>query len=199
MEEKIKLVFKDIIKKLRQERGLSQQELAQKTGLSASSIGMYEQGRRKPSFEVLQLFADTFNVDIDYLLGRSVEPNKYLTILIRAQKELSEEDLKSLEDMAEYLLYRNKRRKSEKRKNLEIKDILIERMKSTMEKLDISAAELSRRTGIRSSSISDYLTGKYAPKQDKIDLIAEALGVSPVWLMGWEDENGLKIPLQIID
>ena len=62
-----------------------------------------------------------------------------------------------------------------------------------MEKLDISAAELSRRTGIRSSSISDYLTGKYAPKQDKIDLIAEALGISPVWLMGWEDENKCKI------
>lgn len=80
-----------------------------------------------------------------------------------------------------------------------MRDILIERMKSAMEKLDISAAELSRRTGIRSSSISDYLTGKYAPKQDKIDLIAEALGVSPVWLMGWEDENGLKIPLQIVD
>lgn len=199
MGEKIELNFKDIIKKLRQERGLSQQELAQKTGLSASSIGMYEQGRRKPSFEVLQLFADTFNVDIDYLLGRSVEPNRYLTILIRAQKELSEEDLKSLEDMAEYLLYRNEKRKTEKRKKLEIKDILIERMKSTMEKLDISAAEISRRTGIRSSSISDYLTGKYAPKQDKIDLIAEALGVSRVWLMGWEDENGLKIPLQIID
>ena len=80
-----------------------------------------------------------------------------------------------------------------------MRDILIERMKSTMEKLDISAAEISRRTGIRSSSISDYLTGKYAPKQDKIYLIAEALGVSPAWLMGWEDENGLKIPLQIID
>ena len=76
---------------------------------------------------------------------------------------------------------------------MKMRDILIERMKATMEKLDISAAELSRRTGIRSSSISDYLTGKYAPKQDKIDLIAEALGVSPVWLMGWADEEELPV------
>lgn len=82
---------------------------------------------------------------------------------------------------------------------MKMRDILIERMKSAMEKLDISAAELSRRTGIRSSSISDYLTGKYAPKQDKIDLIAEALGVSPVWLMGWEDENGLKNAMRVFD
>lgn len=70
MEEKIELHFKDIIKKLRQERGLSQQELAQKTGLSASSIGMYEQGRRKPSFEVLQLFADTLLIQNVPLIER---------------------------------------------------------------------------------------------------------------------------------
>lgn len=96
--------FKDILKELRQNRNWSQQELAQKTNLSASSIGMYEQGRRKPSFEVLELFADTFNVDFDYLLGRSSESNKYSKILTRAQDELSEEDLKSLEDMAEFFL-----------------------------------------------------------------------------------------------
>lgn len=101
--------FKDIIKKLRQERELSQQELAEKTGLSASSIGMYEQGRRKPSFEVLELFADTFNVDMDYLLGRSSEPNKYSRILTRAQDELSKEELQSLENMAEYFLNRKKK------------------------------------------------------------------------------------------
>lgn len=102
--------FKDIIKKLRRERGLSQQELAQKTGLSASSIGMYEQGRRKPSFEVLELFADTFNVDMDYLLGRVVEPNRYSRILTRAQDELSKEDLQSLENMAEFYLNRKNKK-----------------------------------------------------------------------------------------
>ncbi|MGP1544613.1 MAG: helix-turn-helix domain-containing protein [Candidatus Fimenecus sp.] len=103
--------FKDILKELRQTRNWSQQELAQKTNLSASSIGMYEQGRRKPSFEVLELFADTFNVDFDYLLGRSSESNKYSKILTRAQDELSEEDLKSLEDMAEYFLSKNRKTK----------------------------------------------------------------------------------------
>ncbi len=103
--------FKDILKELRQTRNWSQQELAQKTNLSASSIGMYEQGRRKPSFEVLELFADTFNVDFDYLLGRSSESNKYSKILTRAQDELSEEDLKSLEDMAKYFLSKNRKTK----------------------------------------------------------------------------------------
>lgn len=100
--------FKDILKQLRLERGLSQQELAQKSGLSASSIGMYEQGRRKPSFEILEIFADTFNVDLDYLLGRAKNPKSFSKILTRAQDELSPEDLKSLEDMAEFFLSRSK-------------------------------------------------------------------------------------------
>ena len=36
------------------EKKLTQQEVGEGTGLSTSSIGMYEQGRRKPSFDVLK-------------------------------------------------------------------------------------------------------------------------------------------------
>ena len=64
---------------------------------------------------------------------------------------------------------------------------LIERMKATMEKKQISQAELSKLTGIRASSISDYLNNRYEPKQDKIYLIADALRVNPAWLSGRDD------------
>ncbi len=60
---------------------------------------------------------------------------------------------------------------------------IIARIKEIMTAKGISQAELVRRTGIRASSISDWLSGKYTPKQDKIDLMAAALGVSPAWLM----------------
>ena len=66
---------------------------------------------------------------------------------------------------------------------------LIERMKATMHEKQITQAELSKRTGIRASSISDYLNNRYEPKQDKIYLIAEALNVDPAWLSGREIEN----------
>ena len=55
----------------------------------------------------------------------------------------------------------------------------------------MTAAELSRKSGIRASSISDYLTGKYEPKQDKIDQLAQALNVSPAWLMGYEHKDSI--------
>ena len=63
--------FANVFKKLRLSMGLTQEELASKLNISRSRIGMYETGSREPDFETLELIADFFNVDMDYLLGRS--------------------------------------------------------------------------------------------------------------------------------
>lgn len=68
---------------------------------------------------------------------------------------------------------------------------LIQRMKQVMNEKGITQAELSKRTGIRASSISDYLNNRYEPKQDKIYLIAEALSVNPGWLSGRDDSSAI--------
>ncbi len=48
----------------------------------------------------------------------------------------------------------------------------------------ITPATLSKSTGINEGTLSNYRKGKYAPKQQRTELIANALGVSPAWLMG---------------
>lgn len=63
--------FQNIFKRLRSSSGLTQAEMAEKLGISRSTIGMYETGAREPDFETLEKIADFFNVDIDYLLGRT--------------------------------------------------------------------------------------------------------------------------------
>ena len=63
--------FGTILRKLRNEKELSQQELADELKISKSAINMYERGERQPNFETLELIADYFNVDMDYLYGRS--------------------------------------------------------------------------------------------------------------------------------
>jgi transcriptional regulator with XRE-family HTH domain len=63
-------VFSNIFKKIREQSGLTQQQMADKLGISRSAIGMYENGEREPNFETLELIADTFNVDMNYLLGK---------------------------------------------------------------------------------------------------------------------------------
>ena len=78
--------------------------------------------------------------------------------------------------------------------------LMIERLRTLMREKDITQAELSRLTGIRASSISDWLKGKYTPKQDKIALLADALHVTPAWLLGYgkeEDKKPKVIDLQV--
>lgn len=65
------MTIADRIRDLRHAHGLSQQELADKIGVSKSSINMYERGDRIPRSNVQEALADYFNVDLDYLTGRS--------------------------------------------------------------------------------------------------------------------------------
>ena len=63
--------FKERLKQLRTESGLTQTELADKLQMSKGSIGNYESGNREPNMETLEAIADFFNVDLDYLQGRT--------------------------------------------------------------------------------------------------------------------------------
>lgn len=58
------------------------------------------------------------------------------------------------------------------------------RLAKIMTERGMTQSELSRLTGIRVSSISDYLRGVYEAKQDKVFLLADALRVNSQWLMG---------------
>ena len=62
---------------LRKEAGMSQAELASRLKISPSAVGMYEQGRREPSVDILVAMAGIFRVSTDYLLlgSRSAMPS----------------------------------------------------------------------------------------------------------------------------
>ena len=70
--------FDKILRLLRGEKEMSQQELADALGISKSAINMYERGERQPNIETLEAIADFFNVDIDYLLGRTTKTTKII-------------------------------------------------------------------------------------------------------------------------
>lgn len=63
--------FQNVFRQLRLSSNLTQNEMAEKIGISRSTIGMYETGAREPDFETLEKIADYFNVDTDFLLGRT--------------------------------------------------------------------------------------------------------------------------------
>lgn len=80
------------ILKLRKERGLSQKDLAQKIGISNSSLGNYENDLGVPPLNV----ADAFNVSLDYL----VSGDKAKTITV---KGLTNDQIQLLTELAQEL------------------------------------------------------------------------------------------------
>ena len=51
---------------------------------------------------------------------------------------------------------------------------------------NMKQSELCEITKIPKSAISQYLSGAFEPKQDRLHIIAKALDVDPVWLMGYD-------------
>lgn len=69
------------------------------------------------------------------------------------------------------------------------------RIKKALSIRGMKQSELCEKTKIPKSALSEYISGAYEPKQDRIFLIAQALSVDPVWLMGFDVpmENEEKI------
>lgn len=63
------------------------------------------------------------------------------------------------------------------------------RLKEALNKKKMKPAELASRLQLNKGIISNYLSGKYKPRQDRLDLIATILGVDVVWLMGYDVED----------
>lgn len=63
--------FNGILKKLRQDNEMTQEELAKKINSSRSNIANYENGKNMPSVEVLEKLAKVFDCTLDYLMGKS--------------------------------------------------------------------------------------------------------------------------------
>lgn len=66
------------------------------------------------------------------------------------------------------------------------KDNCAVRLKRALSIRDMKQSELSLKTGIPKSAISQYVSGAFEPKQDRVEIIAKALDVSEAWLMGYD-------------
>ena len=64
-------MFSKRLRILRENIDINQEKLGKILGLSTSTIGMYEQGRRQPDNETLLKLSDFFDVSVDYLLGKT--------------------------------------------------------------------------------------------------------------------------------
>ena len=86
----------NLLKNLRKDAGLTQKELADKVGVTNSTISFYEQEERSPSVDMIIRLSKIFNVSVDYLLGIDQMRNINLS-------GLKEEDIQLIQCMVEHL------------------------------------------------------------------------------------------------
>ena len=88
-------LFPQRLQELRDERDLSQEELAKKSKLQPSAISHFETGARKPSFDNLRKLADALETTVDFLMGRTDAPDAALAAgdqLYRDFEKLTDHD-----------------------------------------------------------------------------------------------------------
>ena len=66
--------FSERIKELRRKRGMTQAALAEIIDVRQDSICIYEKGKNYPEVRRLLILADYFGVSLDYLMGRTDDP-----------------------------------------------------------------------------------------------------------------------------
>lgn len=109
--------FGNRLKQLRLSKKLTQEEVANIINVHRATVGKYETEERFPDKETLHKLADFFNVSVDYLLGRTDNPNPYKddahspikTSAYHALGELDEEDIEKVEEYIELLKLKKKK------------------------------------------------------------------------------------------
>ncbi|MDR6552312.1 helix-turn-helix transcriptional regulator [Paenibacillus qinlingensis] len=88
--------YGDRIAFLRERHALTQEDLANKLGISRASLSHYETSRREPDYTTINKIASFFHVSIDYLLGRTNQSDRILDEEVRDfvdNLELSDEKI----------------------------------------------------------------------------------------------------------
>jgi len=99
------------IKKLREEKNLSQNQFAHKIGVYPQNIGKYEQGISVPSALLVKRMAEVFEVTVDTLLcgngaASRVANLQHVELLRKIEKvdQMDEEDRKVIESVMDFAL-----------------------------------------------------------------------------------------------
>ena len=149
--------FHEKLKKLRKEKGLTQQEVADFFGINQPVYQKWEGGNRKPNYENLSMLVCIFDVSIDFLLSE--------------YSEISKE---------RYLKFKKEKKEEEKQQVFSV------RLKELRLQHGFSQEELAEKIGIKRNSYSDWENGKCKPNYEKLEKIADFFGVSLDWLFGRE-------------
>ena len=91
------------LKRFRKERKLTQKQVSEATGINLRLYQGYESGQTNPATSTIISIADTFNVPLDYLVGRGDTKSDGESYLLNTYRNLDENSRRTLTDMASFL------------------------------------------------------------------------------------------------
>lgn len=105
--------------KLRKDRSLTQQAMAEAIGIHVNSLKKYEAGQAQPSLEALKKIAITMNVSTDYLLFEEHErgPSEDLVLQFEAISQFDDEDKELAQGLLEGLILKHQAKQSMQRQS----------------------------------------------------------------------------------
>lgn len=206
------------LKKLREERGIPLEELADRLDIAPACMVEVEQGIRRLSQATLKEVASILEVDVSYFqeeddhhnngVGarlRRLREQKGITLselsrrsgvslahISEIERSRSTASLKTLEKLAAVLEVSTS---SLLRSNRE--DSLGGKLKRLREKIGLTQKELAQQVGISHSLIGQIETDRIQPSLATLSSLAEALGVSTCYFLMDEDEEELYLDYRL--
>lgn len=91
------MMLGDRLRELRNKKKLTQEELAEKIGVTRGTYAHYEINKRQPDYETLKKLSDYFNVSLDYLItgedGQIPSPDEFWKEIMDPETRLFFKDL----------------------------------------------------------------------------------------------------------
>lgn len=150
----------NIIKQLRKEAGLTQDELGRKLGVIKQTISSWENNISVPSTETLTTLSKLFGVSVDYLLGLSSD---------------SPNDNPSRDKGFFFFFFFDDK---------DLQEVFVSALKTALETQNMTVSELCEKTEIDVDTCNQYLTGEHAPTLEHLVELSKALDVSIDYLLG---------------
>jgi len=203
------------IRKLREERNYSLEELANKSGISVSYLSEIERGNKRPSLATIERLSAALNVSTRQFLDHIREEGVNLGERIRAHREEKGLSLKELAQRAgisySYLCEIEKGlvlpsvrslRKIASGLKAPLKDLMSPptslggKLKKIREEQGLKQSQLAKKAGVSAGLIGQIEKGKIQPSLRTVEKLASALDISPCYFI--VEEDGLQDLLNLL-
>lgn len=151
--------FGEILKSLREKKGITQKKMSEILGISKSNISKYEAGTVEPNIETLRKYASYFGVSVDCLLGTDSQPS------------IAQE---SNEGNGYFFFFFD---------NL-LRDVFKNRLQKSLLKKNMNVSDLYEAVSFDCETCQKYLDGEIEPSMENLIELSQVLDVSTDYLLG---------------